>query len=95
MIFLTQSKVKFIWTNNCEHAFEDVKYALTHEPVLTLPKLGESFEVVSDVSLLGAGVILLQGGKPIAFDSKKFSPHERNYITGEQEVAVVVHAMRT
>ena len=73
---LTRSKVKFNWTDNCERAFEDVKYALTHTLVLTLPKTGEPFEVVSDASLL-------QRGKPIAFESKKFSPAKRNYITGE------------
>ena len=91
-----RSKVKYIWTDECERAFENVKYALTHAPVLTLPKLGEPFEVVSDAPLLGAGAVLLQGGKPIAFESKKFSPAERNYsTTGEQELAAAVHAMRT
>ena len=53
---LTRNKAKFNWTDDCEHAFEDVKYALTHAPIQTLPKLGESFEVVSDASLLRAGV---------------------------------------
>ena len=62
---------------------------------MTLPKLGELFEVVSDASLLIAGAVLLQGGKPIAFDSKKFSPAEKNYTTGEQELATLAHAMRT
>jgi hypothetical protein len=40
---LTRSTVKYIWTDECEGAFENVKYALTHAPVLTLPKLGEPF----------------------------------------------------
>ena len=92
---LTQSIVKYIWTDECEHVFENVKYALTCASVLTLLKLGEPFEVVSDASLLGPGVVLLQRGKPIAFESKKYSPAERNYATGEQELAAVVHTMRT
>jgi hypothetical protein len=91
----TRSTVKYIWTDDYERTFDNVKYALTHAPVLTLPKLGEPFEVVSDASLLEAGAVLLQGGKPIAFESKKFSPAERNYTTGEHELAVVVHVMRT
>jgi hypothetical protein len=91
----TRSTVTYIWTDECERAFENVKDALTHAPVLILPKLGEPFEVVTDVSLLESGAVLLQGSKPIAFESKKFSPAEENYTTGEQELAAVVHAMRT
>ena len=91
----TRSTVKFIWIDDCERAFENAKYALTHAPVLTSPKLGEPFEVVGDVSLLGVGAILIQGGKPIAFESKIFSPAKRNYTTSEQKLAAVVHTMRT
>jgi hypothetical protein len=92
---LTRNKVKYIWTDKCERAFENVKYVLTHAPILTLPKLGKPFEVVIDASLLEVRAVLLQGGKPITFESKKFSPAERNYTTGEQEIAAVMHAMRT
>ena len=38
---------------------------------------------------------MLQGGRSIVFESNKFSPNVRNYTTREQELAVVVHAMRT
>jgi hypothetical protein len=31
---------------------------------------------------------------PLLFESKKFSPAERNYTTGEQELAAIVYAMR-
>ena len=37
----------------------------------------------------------MQEGRPIAFESRKLSPAEVNYTTGEQELLVVVHAMRT
>ena len=46
----------------------DVKFALTHAPILTLSKLGEPkgepFEIVDDASLIRAGVVMLQGGRP-------------------------------
>ena len=47
------------------------------------------------MTLLYSEHVLLQGGKPIAFERKKFSSAERNYITSEQEFAAVVHVMRT
>jgi len=92
---LTRQDVKFTWTDQCEESFEGVKYALTHAPVLILPTFGERFEVICDASLVGIGAVLLQNGKPIAFESRKLTPAERNYTTGEQELTAVVHAMRT
>ena len=51
-------------------------------------------ELISDASLHGSGAVLLQEGRPIAFTSKKFTPAERNYTTGEQELLAVLHALR-
>ena len=76
---LTQSKIKFILTEDCEHAFKNVNFAWTHAPILTLPELRESFEVISDASLIEARAIMLQGGRPIAFEDNLSLP-ERNYI---------------
>jgi hypothetical protein len=37
--------------------------------------------------------VLLQNGKPIAYESRKLLPAERNYTTTEQELLAVVHAL--
>ena len=50
---------------------------------------------MADASLLGTGAVLLQGGQPVAFTSKKLSPAERNYTTGEQELLAVKRALHT
>ena len=77
----------------------DVKFALTHAPILTLSKLGEPegepFEIVDDASLIRAGVVMLQGGRPNAFESKKISLVERNYTIGKQELITFMHTLRT
>ena len=86
--------MKCIWTDQCQEAFEGVKYALTHTPVLNLPIFGEKFEVICDASLLGTWTIVLPKGRPIAFGSRKLTHVEKNYTTGEQELTVVVHALR-
>ena len=49
---LTWSKTMFIWREDCECAFETIKFALTHVSILTLPKLGKPFEVNNDASLM-------------------------------------------
>ena len=52
--------------------FNNVKYALTHAPVLALPTFNEPFEVVCGASIVGIGVILLQKQRLIAFESGSF-----------------------
>ena len=87
--------MKYIWTKQCQESFEGVKYELTHAHVLRFPIFGERFEVICDASLLDIGAVLLQKGRPIAFESRKLTPAEKNYTTGEQELTAVVHALRT
>jgi hypothetical protein len=76
---LTKKYMRFIWTSECQEAFEKVKHALTNAPVLAPPELGKPFEVVSDASSVGLGAVLLQDGRPVAFESRKLSPAEQKY----------------
>lgn len=86
------------WTKECQKAFEDAKYALTHAPVLTMPDFSKPFEVVSDARgdqrAGGLGAVLMQEGHPIAFESRKFTEAELRYTTTEQELLGVVHALK-
>ena len=86
-----------MWGHDQENAFEGVKIALSHAPILALPQLGPDalpFTVVTDASGFGLGAILIQNGHPIAYESKTMTPPERNYATGEQELLAVVHAFK-
>jgi hypothetical protein len=89
-----------MWTAECQAAFDEIKAALTTPPVLAYPDFRaahdgvQPFEVIADASVHGVGAVLLQGGKPIAYESKKFIPAEYNYDTGEQELLATVHALR-
>jgi hypothetical protein len=84
------------WDSACEQAFQGVKTALTNAPVLIMPNQAEGdYEVICDASLVGIGAVLTQGGKPIAFESGKFSEAERRWTTTEQELWAVVHALKT
>ena len=92
---LLKAKAPWVWSQQCQEAFQATKRALTSSPVLVMPDFSKPFEVVCDASITGIGAVLLQSGRPVAFESKKLSSAERNYTTGEQELLAVVHAMRT
>lgn len=47
---LTWKDVKFIWDDNCERAFQELKRKLTIVPILTIPKSGLGFIIYSDAS---------------------------------------------
>jgi hypothetical protein len=92
---LTKEDKPWAWTPACQQAFDGVKAALTNPPVLAMPRYDQPFEVICDASGVGIGAVLLQEGRPVAFESRKLSPAEQNYHTTERELLAVVHAMRT
>jgi transposase InsO family protein len=84
------------WDSACEKAFQGVKTALTNAPCLIMPDPeGGPYEVICDASLVGVGAVLTQGGRPIAYESSKFTKAELNWTTTEQELWAVVHALKT
>jgi RNase H-like domain found in reverse transcriptase/Reverse transcriptase (RNA-dependent DNA polymerase)/Integrase zinc binding domain/Chromo (CHRromatin Organisation MOdifier) domain len=83
----------FLWTDACQRAFEDLKLALVTAPVLKIPDFSQPFTVVCDASIVGIGAVLMQEGRPTAYESHKLTSAEVNYGTGEQELLAVVHAL--
>jgi hypothetical protein len=71
------------WDQACDTAFAELKRLLTIAPVLALPDPDKSFVIESDASIVGIGAVLLQDGKPVAYESRKLCPAEKNYTTTE------------
>ena len=92
---LTGDKVSFEWTPPCQEAFDGVKWNLTHAPTLALADSSKPYELIADASGFALGAVLLQEGRPIAFESRKVNSAEQNYFATEQECLAVVHALRT
>src|SRR5438105_5497430 len=72
MTKLPQKEAKFIWTSDCEAAFQKLKTLLTTAPVLTQPDITKSFDVYCDASGTGLGCVLMQEGKVIAYASRQW-----------------------
>ena len=92
---LLRKDAPFVWSADCQAAFDGVKLALTTAPVLVMSDYDKPFELIADACGFGIGAALLQEGRPVAFLCRKFSAAERNYGVGGQELLAVVHAMRT
>lgn len=85
------------WTPACQKAFDGVKKALTEAPTLAMPDFDNpmEIEVICDASTHGIGAVLTQGGRPIAYESRKLTPTEKNWTTSDQELWAVIHALKT
>ena len=84
-----------IFTNAMIQAFNDLKTALTNDPCLQLSDPDDEYEVIMDASEDEAtvGAVLTQYGHPIAFESKKLNPHQRNYPVHDKEMCAIMHAL--
>ena len=62
---------KFVWSEDCEKSFNELKIRLTSAPVFTHPDINRSFDVYSDTSRRGIGCVLMQDGKVVAYASRQ------------------------
>jgi hypothetical protein len=92
---LKKSAVTYDWDEACEEAFGTLKGILVKVPVLKLPDFDKEFEIHSDASDFAIGGVLVQEGRPVAFESKKLSETERRWPTHEKEMWAIIHCLKT
>lgn len=94
---LTRKRVEFLWSDQCEQAFQQLKNAISSPPVLQYPKFeeGNEFILTVDASDIGCGCVLSQAADdlPITFISRTFKKAEKNKPTIEKELLAVHFAI--
>jgi hypothetical protein len=92
---LKKSVVTYEWEEVCDETFGTLKGILVKAPVLKLPDFDKEFEIHSDASNFAIGGVLVQEGRPVAFESKKLSETERRWPTHEKEMWAIIHCLKT
>lgn len=96
---LLSPRVEFVWTPECQHAFDSVKSLLCHAPVLSAPDCSRPFKLEVDASAVGAGAVLMQEDDsgvdhPVSYFSRKFNKHQLAYSTIEKETLSLLLALQ-
>lgn len=90
---LTRKKTPFVWTTDCENAFEYLKNSLLSPEILKYPDFEKPFCITTDASKIACGAVLSQDYNgtqlPIAFASKTFTKGEANKSVIEQELTAI------
>jgi hypothetical protein len=95
---LTRHNSPFIWTPDCQTAFDSLKSIIASEPVLRHPNHDLPFILTTDASAFAIGAVLMQQVDdhvhPIGFYSASLSSAERNYSTPDLELLAIVRALQ-
>jgi hypothetical protein len=92
---LTKKGKLFVWFEEPDMAFENLKKAFTSAPILAHVDPEKPFILEADASDFALGSILSQQGNdeklhPVAFHSRKFDAAEINYEIHDKELLAIV-----
>ena len=95
---ICEKSAQFIWSDECQKAFDTLKTALTSSPVLAYPDPGKEYILDTDASQKSVGAVLSQVSngheRVIAYMSKSMNIHEQSYCTTRKELLAVVCGLR-
>lgn len=90
---LLRKDTKFIWSTQCQQAFDYLRYQLMTPKILQYPDFNNKFILTTDASDIGCGAVLSQitdkGDLPVAFASKTFTPGEKNKAVILKELTAI------
>ena len=95
---LMSPKTKYIWSEECQKAFDELKDALSSETLLLYPDFSKTFYLLTDASDYSIGVTLLQMDdsmslKPISFSGRSLNKAEMNYCVTDRELLAIIYGV--
>lgn len=95
MMGLTKKNVPFLWSTDCDQAFQQLKTAFVTTPVLIKFDPDQQIVIKSDASDFVMGGVMSQYDKSgilhlVAYFSKKHSPTECNYEIYDKELMAII-----
>jgi RNase H-like domain found in reverse transcriptase/Reverse transcriptase (RNA-dependent DNA polymerase) len=96
---LLKNDKKFVWSEECQESFDQLKKRFTEEPVLMMSDHLKPFQIQVDSSLFATGGILTQmdtnGDRhSCAYLSKSLTKEQRNDDTGDRELLAIVQELK-
>ncbi|GFX54546.1 uncharacterized protein K02A2.6 [Trichonephila clavipes] len=94
---LTKKNVRFLWSNDCQVAFEQIKKEICSSKILVHYDPSLPLTLASDASPVGIGCVLSHvypdgSERPIAFASRTLSGSEKKYSQIDKEALSIVWA---
>jgi RNase H-like domain found in reverse transcriptase len=96
---LLKKDKKFVWSEERQESFDQLKKQFTEEPVLMMPDYSKPFQIQVDSSLFATGGIFSQmdtnGDRhPCAYLFKSLTKEQRNYDTRDRELLAIIWALK-
>lgn len=96
---LLKKGTRFKWSEECRRAFNEIKQALSTEPVLMAPEFEKPFHLAVDASNEGIEAVLMQEDNegmlhPVSYYSKKLNKHQQVYSTVEKELFALINSIQ-
>ena len=97
---LTKKNTKFIWSEDCEKAFNELKIRLTSSPILLHPNPQKQYILECDACNVAIGSLLSQYDDdnklhPIAYYSRSLNSAEINYSITDKELLAIRDSFST
>ena len=95
---LTEKSRDFVWTYECDQAFQELKSCLQSAPILAYPDPEKDFILDTDACNVGIGAVLSQvidgEERVVAYASRTLSKAEKNYCVTRKELLAVVSFLK-
>lgn len=95
---LLKAGAKYIWNEECQTAFEQIKSLLASSEVLTHYSAELPLVLTTDASSVGLGAVLAhvtpRGERPVAYASRALTAAEKAYAQIDREALSIVYGVR-